>query len=104
MWGKSPSHLKVGRAVPSAPWEVTQTCPFRTSSDARGALGTARPTADLSGQLALKIHPGESLGLFPALPRVAGSGGCPHLMDGEVRAACEQKGTVVAYELPGAQQ
>ena len=37
---------KVGRAVPSAPREAAQTRAFPTSSDARGALGTARPTPD----------------------------------------------------------
>jgi hypothetical protein len=47
---KSPAQLKLGRAVPSAPWENAKTRTFRTSSDARGALGTARPTADLFGQ------------------------------------------------------
>jgi hypothetical protein len=45
--------VKVGRAVPSAPCEVAQTRTFRASADARGALGTARPTADPFGQHAL---------------------------------------------------
>jgi hydrogenase maturation protease len=35
---------KVGRVVPSAPSEVPQSSTFRTPSDTRGALGTARPT------------------------------------------------------------
>ena len=39
---KSSVHLKVGRAVPSAPREVAKTRTFRRASDARGALGTAR--------------------------------------------------------------
>jgi hypothetical protein len=36
------ARLTVGRAVLSAPWEVAQIRTFRTSADARGALGTAR--------------------------------------------------------------
>ena len=44
---KSSARVKVGRAVPSAPWEVAKACSSRTSLDARGALRTARPTADL---------------------------------------------------------
>jgi excinuclease ABC subunit A len=50
---KSSAPLKVGRAVPSAPREDDEALTLRTSSDARGALGTARPTADLFGQHAL---------------------------------------------------
>jgi cytochrome c oxidase assembly protein subunit 15 len=50
---------KVGRAVPSAPGELVQACTFQTTAPSRGALGehslsaggalgTARPTTDLS--------------------------------------------------------
>ena len=47
--GVSPNpseHLKVGRAVPSAPGGAAQIHTIRTSPDARGALGTARPTSN----------------------------------------------------------
>jgi len=57
---KSFARLKVGRAVPSAPWEGAQVRTFQTSSHPRGALGehalpaggalgTARPTTNLFG-------------------------------------------------------
>jgi hydrogenase maturation protease len=40
----APAGLKVGRAVPSAPSGGHESLTFNTPSDARGALGTARPT------------------------------------------------------------
>jgi prepilin-type N-terminal cleavage/methylation domain-containing protein len=46
---------KLGRAVPSAPWEVAQTRPFQTSSHPRRALRTARPAPDLFGQRAFSL-------------------------------------------------
>jgi cytosine/adenosine deaminase-related metal-dependent hydrolase len=42
------SRAKVGRAVPSAPWHIPETSSLGTSSRARGALGTARPTTGMS--------------------------------------------------------
>ncbi len=47
--GVSPNpseHLKVGRAVPSAPGGAAQIHTIRTSPEARGAPGTARPTSE----------------------------------------------------------
>jgi hypothetical protein len=49
---KSSSRMRVGRAAPSAPWEVAQTRTFCTSTVAGGALGTARLTPKV-GQHAL---------------------------------------------------
>jgi carbon-monoxide dehydrogenase medium subunit len=43
---KSSTPAKVGRAVPSAPRHITKTRTYGTSSHARGALGTARPTTE----------------------------------------------------------
>ena len=43
---KSSTLSKVGRAVPSAPRHITKTRTYGTSSHARGALGTARPTTE----------------------------------------------------------
>ena len=51
---KSPALLKVGRGVPTAPSEAAKTQTVRVSSEALGALVTARPTANLFGQHALK--------------------------------------------------
>ena len=59
--------MEVGRAVPSAPGEVAQALTFRTSSDAGGALGTARPTAPGSGRT-----PVERRGYVPAVLAVCG--------------------------------
>jgi cytosine/adenosine deaminase-related metal-dependent hydrolase len=39
------SRAKVGRAVPSAPWQITELRNSRRLSNAHGALGTARPTS-----------------------------------------------------------
>jgi tetratricopeptide (TPR) repeat protein len=63
--------LEVGRAVPSAPCEVAQTCAFRPSWEVRGALRTARPTHRLVVLLltwvAVVLLPTQS----PAVPAVA---------------------------------
>ena len=49
----SNARVKVGRVVPSAPREFAQPT-LRTPSEARGALGTARPTTAQFGQEALE--------------------------------------------------
>ena len=43
-----PPESKVGRAGPSAPWQIAKTGTSGTSSHARGALGPARPTPEVA--------------------------------------------------------
>ena len=64
MLPKSPVRLKVGRAVPSAPSDVTKIYGFRTSTGNRGALGTARPTALPFGPHALTSAATLAIGTF----------------------------------------
>jgi xanthine dehydrogenase iron-sulfur cluster and FAD-binding subunit A len=45
---KSSAPARIGRAVPSAPRQLARTGTLGTSSHARGALGTTRPTTELS--------------------------------------------------------
>ena len=54
---KSFARQKVGRAILRAPREIGKTRAFWVFSDARGALGTVRPTSDRFGQHALTLAP-----------------------------------------------
>ena len=65
---RSSAHLKVGRAVLSAPWEVAKTRTFGTSAVARGAVRTPRPATDLFGQHALHTTTGSRAVLNPQQP------------------------------------
>ncbi len=58
--------VKVGRAVPSAPGERVQRRTLRTPADARGALGTARPTPELFRQDASRDSATADLALASA--------------------------------------
>ena len=51
----SASRPKVGRAVPTAPGEGQRITASQTSSEPRGALGTARPTGEPLGHMAMRF-------------------------------------------------